>query len=359
MKLLENKSYQKLYNKMKEGYTFGFCPINEIDKLTSFLNDHWKKNYSLCMSRKLMDWQFKDEKRGVYNFLVAKNREDGDIHGIMGVIPSNGAFEEGKPTHFYLSILKTLHEKSPVLTMFLYCYMEENFNIISCSSNSFGHLGEQVFRKIGFKGSIMDHYYIVNKNYEDFKILDRFDGVYDSGFNQAIDKELVAVEDNIFIEFLDTIESDQHLIEKSKCFYMHRYIHHPIYQYKYLAIYENAKIKGVFIYRILTASNKCIKIIDFLGDENSLLGLSKSWQQLLQLNDCEYADIYTVGLDKDLMTESGFLKRSGNDGIIIPHYFEPFVRQNIELVYGVNTESDKKLMLFRGDGDQDRPQIIK
>jgi hypothetical protein len=41
---------------------------------------------------------------------------------------------------------------------------------------------------------------------------------------------------------------------------------------------------------------------------------------------------------------------------IIPNYFEPFVAENIDIYFFSNT--NEKVYIFKGDGDQDRPNFI-
>ena len=44
------------------------------------------------------------------------------------------------------------------------------------------------------------------------------------------------------------------------------------------------------------------------------------------------------------------------DDIIIPNYFEPFVRENIEINCAFRSQLD--YIIFKADADQDRPSII-
>ncbi|MDA1382070.1 hypothetical protein PCI56_26850 [Plesiomonas shigelloides subsp. oncorhynchi] len=50
---------------------------------------------------------------------------------------------------------------------------------------------------------------------------------------------------------------------------------------------------------------------------------------------------------------SGFIKSS--ESVIIPNYFEPFEMRNVKIDYAY--KANKDLVIFRGDSDQDRPNI--
>ena len=52
-----------------------------------------------------------------------------------------------------------------------------------------------------------------------------------------------------------------------------------------------------------------------------------------------------------------FLSYKFKKNIIIPNYFEPFKRENIKLRYAIWPDK-KTLPIFKGDCDQDRPNVI-
>lgn len=54
---------------------------------------------------------------------------------------------------------------------------------------------------------------------------------------------------------------------------------------------------------------------------------------------------------EDLFKQGGWVKREETSNII-PNYFSPFEMKNIEIYY---FSSDEDIILFKGDGDQDRP----
>ena len=43
--------------------------------------------------------------------------------------------------------------------------------------------------------------------------------------------------------------------------------------------------------------------------------------------------------------------------LVVPDYYEPFIRKNINLMYGYMCKYNKKnkVRILKGDGDQDRP----
>ena len=97
--------------------------------------------------------------------------------------------------------------------------------------------------------------------------------------------------------------------------------------------------------------------MDFLGDEKEFNELISYLVEKMFQEKHEYIDIYEIGLEDITLENSGFLERFENDVNIIPNYFEPFVQKNIEIYYMSNCKD--KFRMFKGDGDQDRPSIVK
>ena len=70
----------------------------------------------------------------------------------------------------------------------------------------------------------------------------------------------------------------------------------------------------------------------------------------------EYIDFYYHGIPDRYLIKTGFKIRKNNSKIVIPNYFEPFLRENIEINYAVKKTSYLyKQFLFKGDCDQERP----
>ena len=70
----------------------------------------------------------------------------------------------------------------------------------------------------------------------------------------------------------------------------------------------------------------------------------------------EYADVYNWGTDPDLFARAGFSQIDPDGRDIVPDHFEPFEARNIRLRFAI--KSDRPVVLFKGDGDQDRPSQL-
>ena len=97
--------------------------------------------------------------------------------------------------------------------------------------------------------------------------------------------------------------------------------------------------------------HKCIRIVDLLGDYFRLLEFTNQLDSLMVEKEYEYADCYVSAIDKELWVKAGWCDNDDTEDII-PNYFAPFVRENIDLYF---SSKPKGVVILRGDGDQDRP----
>ena len=69
----------------------------------------------------------------------------------------------------------------------------------------------------------------------------------------------------------------------------------------------------------------------------------------------EYMDCYNAGIPADVWLAAGFTERVEGDGCIIPNYLTPPLHENTEYYYFTN--KPENFVLFKADGDQDRPNL--
>ena len=142
---------------------------------------------------------------------------------------------------------------------------------------------------------------------------------------------------------------------KSFDYFINRYDGHPIYKYRFLGIYENDTLISIWSVRKISINNAhVLRVIDVLGELKG--DLFQSLQQLLSEEGAEYIDFLNYGIEKSIFEQMGFQELDFDGDLIIPTYFEPFEQKNkkIELAYKANFQ----YVAFKGDADQDRPNLI-
>jgi hypothetical protein len=131
----------------------------------------------------------------------------------------------------------------------------------------------------------------------------------------------------------------------------HRFFKYPIFKYRVYGLFRDEKCGAIMVTRTQECNgNTALRIIDYMGDQSLFSGLGAFFDN--QLLDHEYVDFYCYGFDGRYLESAGFIERMEDDSNIIPNYFYPLVQKNIEIYC---TVASKETLVFKGDGDQDRP----
>jgi hypothetical protein len=101
-----------------------------------------------------------------------------------------------------------------------------------------------------------------------------------------------------------------------------------------------------------------IRVVDYLGSPAAVSASGAGFQQILREANAEYLDFYCSGLGDELAT-AGFSRMPAAEPseLILPGYFEPFDRCNVDLPYALRGP-DGPMMICKGDADQDRPNQL-
>ena len=92
-------------------------------------------------------------------------------------------------------------------------------------------------------------------------------------------------------------------------------------------------------------------MIDCLGDYRNIAFIPEELDVLMNEMGCEYIDAYEAGIEDSVFYRAGW-KKVEEEGNIIPDYFSPFEHRKVDIHYST---SHINAILFKGDGDQDRP----
>jgi hypothetical protein len=95
--------------------------------------------------------------------------------------------------------------------------------------------------------------------------------------------------------------------------------------------------------------------MDFIGDLSDVQDVNVSIQKLLQSENAEYIDCLNHGIDSKFFFQMGFKEAVKGGKTIIPEYFDPFEQRYVPMEYCYMSEDKEPLIIFKADGDQDRP----
>lgn len=352
---LNNKDY---INDLLEIYDVHFCQVNEINELVAFIDRYWKKNHIFVLSRKLLDWQHYDVINERYNFVIAKSKKTGEIDSILGFVPTYQFDSTIRNVEIWPCIWKSrddVHVKG--LGVSLYYYLKNNIsNIETISILGISEIALSIYKHWNFSTGKIKQYYILNEDIEHFNLIKN--EVIDNNkyFNSAINITKINEADLVKLFNIHNMYINKY---KSIGYYVNRFLKHPLYKYQIYLVKELNDPRLILFTRECTHNNnRCLRIVDFIGNFDKLGNIYHQLQDILKKNRYEYIDFINVGLDSDIIKKVGF-RDIDDSNIVIPNYYEPFLLENVRLDYAYKTILDKPDCVFvKADADQDRPNLL-
>jgi hypothetical protein len=326
------------------------CCFEDISKVKSFIDNSWSKNHILSNNQQLLDFQHKAKKN--YNFVISKNSLN-QVTAILGFIPTF-QFDDDLDNYgdIWLAIWKVDEALAqPGIGFALLKWLEKEMAPKSIGAIGINNDVKQIYEVLGYKTGVLKHYYFLNPFITEFIISNPSPSLLRNTSNDSFSvlKE-ISVDEIRNLQFL-------HSPFKSFDYIFNRYSMHPFFNYIILGCHHNQRLNAVFIIRKVNVFNSsCLRIVDIIGDYSRIGNIAPSLIDLLQKYNSEYIDCLNHGLPENLFNDWGFILRNHNS--IIPNYFEPFLKKNVDILFAYKTVNSEYI-IFKGDSDQDRPSIIQ
>lgn len=338
--------------KLKD-YIIRQAVYKEIDEIMIFIDCYWSKGHILSRDRKLFEWQYLDGEK--LNFIIAKKNDE--IIALLGFVLVNETIGEG----VILALWKAKDSIYPFIGGELLQYLEEiGGRDILCNGINI-KTTKNIYEFMGYKISHLSHYYRLAERSKYTISLIKSKHILpcskDKGYKLRRLRDFKE-----FVEIFNYSSYSQNINifpHKSMKYLKHRFFEHPYYTYMAIGIEsDEKKVNSVlFMREIKCKKKKVLRVVDFLGDVNDLKYISSEIQRLLEEGEYEYIDFMEYGIDDEIMHAAGFILNEENSENIIPNYFEPYLCSNITV--WISSKCDKKFMLFKADGDQDRPNRVE
>lgn len=333
---------------------------SDINDIQSFINTEWKKNHLLARDESFFKYEYLYNNE--VNFLIAKS--DNKILGVLGFIPSKihtknkiNYIEDN--SDFCATLWKVKKNNiypSTGLKLLQYLRDLKGSRVLFCVGINKKTLG--IYRYLGIYTGLLNHFVMINNK------LKRFEIASVPNSNNFINKQ--ASNNNFSVKSINSeIELSKFNFEKFKDlipfknsrYFIKRYFEHPKYRYITYGVYFLNDLVALFVTRLQNyIDSKVIRIIDFYGHQKYIKPFAGFLSDLIVKEKYEYADFYCFGLDNSLMESSGFnLINQSSEELIIPDYFNPYLQKNIPINFFVDSKEINNVRLFKGDGDQDRP----
>ena len=342
-------------------FNINIATKSELTNIRKFIKKHWNAKHILAKNIDLINEFYGNKKK--FNFFIAK--KNNKIIGILGFIPSYkfSKHKNCKECTIWISLLKTL-DKYPGLGIKLVLELIKKFNNKYIAVNGINENSEKLFKLLGFKIGILRHYYKTNKKINKFYLVkknkfylekNKKKNKFNSEEKKFKNNKLIKINSSN-INVLKNLKYN----DKNREYILNKYIKNRFYKYSVIASYTQKKKLSLVVFRICNyKNNKSIRIVDFLGNFNKSEILINYLNKLMLKINAEYIDFYQTGISKNSIIKNGFIENLHNDQIIIPNYYEPFLKKNIKIKYGIlKNKNINKFKIFKADGDQERPNIL-
>lgn len=344
--------------KIDELYEFRTATIGDVDGIMDFIRREWNENHILAANRELFLWQYGRTEYGDshnINVLLMLDRSNGEIMGMQGFVQYS---EERKSSQISTAIIKiSSRVKIPMAGVELIRRQTDFVGSSGCFASAVNPktilpIYNKLFKH---KTGIMQQYYVLNTNITEYRIADiketRMPAYTDAGYSLCHIESMEELKNRFDIE-----RRYDRLPVKSAQYLKKRFFEHPMYQYAaYGIINPDKRCVGVIFTREISVNGaKALRIVDYRGDLRELGNIGNCLEKLMADNGYEYIDLMASDPDEAVMKRSGFALLDPEGPNIIPNYFEPFERKNIIIYYHKSVD----VVIFKADGDQDRPNVI-
>ena len=329
-------------------YDIRLARVDEQDAIMRFIDEYWRRGHILSYHRELFAYEHIID--GALNFVLAVSRVSGEIEGILGFIPASRHPEK---LDVWTGLWKVKENTLPLLGVELYKRLPKLTGAravlgVGDNPHTTGRLLKVLMRE--YRTWKMDHYYRLAPR-DKFRIASISHRPQVSQ-NPALCSEVRRLTDpEQLAEYFDPA-TQEGFPYKDFAYLDHRYFRHPIYRYQVFGLLCQGHRALVVVRIEETGDGKCARIVDFLGDPQAFAGTGPFWERYLAENALEYADFYVHGLSDDCLKDAGFTALADEDENIIPDYFHPFERRNVDIYVSGNVPD---ALFCKADGDQDRP----
>ncbi len=324
--------------------------FEDIPKIMMFIDEHWRKGDALAKNRQFFEWSF--VKNGNVTMAIAIDEVQGIIYGMNAYMP----YTDDDNPDCYRTIWKAIKCEDPLLGIHIAEYVNKN---ICCRYQAGTGLRGPAIRYAKMCNRpvvIMDHYYRLNPNLkpEDFRIA----SVVECPVRTSKKGKVFFESINSMDDFKSVIPENllkERVFRKDYKYIKWRFFEHPIYKYDMWRVYgSDINSEAVLITREekLDDSKAC-KIVDYYGPQEAYGFIGPLLDDIMNQNGYEYCDIYSYGIPTEHYENAGMIRCDKESKNIIPNYFQPFLRENIDIL--MLKPSFEGLVLYRADGDQDRP----
>jgi hypothetical protein len=339
------------------GVTIGRCGPVDIEDVVRFIDDHWRRGHALVTSRTLLDWQHRNPDGG-YSFVVA--RQDGVVIGILGYISTMRFDPALAPDNVvWLTTWKVRDDAGVAgVGLALLQYLTTHEPHAGIGAIGLNPATRPIYQALGYRIGELQHYVLPNADVGRFELATLTAPPVTARAGAAPLTWRLLADPNDFERLAgEPVSTGGGVPRKTARYFAARYAAHPFYSYRVFALIDREHAIGLLATRLAEhGGHRALRLVDFLGDADLVARIGSVVQSLLHEHGAEYADVYNTGIDAAAFECAGFRRVDPDGPEIVPDHFEPFERRNVRLWFTMKAAAGAQL--FKGDADQDRPNIV-
>ena len=330
------------------GYTIRFADKSDITDIMQFFKVHKKENHILANDRAFFEYEFCC---GDEVCMVLLLNEKNGIEGTLGYIPYGEEMRD-----IFTVMWKVLDNGQMFAGVGMLYYLIDHGRCRHIYTSGLNESTRNIYRYLGFETGNLQHYYMLNTDCESRIAEIRDETELNMDYKESGDVHCLRVVtdgEQFLADYVPEKREDK--IHKSPAYMVRRYFDHPKYQYMVYQLWKEGRKTNSFLIAREQRQDEgtVLRLIDFVGDETLLASVGAPLRQIMRENRYEYTDMYVFGVDDDILCCAGFTKKKKDQANIIPNYFSPFCRKNVNI--GIFWEKEMHPIIWKGDGDQDRP----
>lgn len=319
---------------------YGRPAVGERQKLIEFLAEHWREDHLFVRDPAWFDWQHLARDGRAYHAIAAFGEGD-RIEGLLGVMPL-----ADDPVSVATGIWVARRDAADrSVGLELFAELERSYEPSYIGSLGVTANARRILAMLGHGAGVSRQFYLCNPGVPHVLGEGLVVSALDPDPTSSL-RELGSLDD------LPPLTSG-HMPAKATSWYRWRYQEAAPYVYRYFLVEAGGSAKLLLVARRVEAEGgACLRIVDALGDLPGASRFAPRFGPLLAEEGLEYVDVVVGGPDLSAFVEAGFIERE--DPTILPNHFDPFVKRNVELGWTIKSAGSPSYV-FRGDGDQDRP----
>lgn len=316
----------------------------EKQRIIDFVNSHFDMPLEMINNPVYFDYYYVDGE--TLQFVVAEC--EGEYMAVCGYIKANCA-----GSHIWASVLAADDSfKGAGIRL-----LNEMKNVTGAEVIASNNIREKtcvLYSFLGWHAARIPHFYrLAQKQSYSLAVPGPEELILPAGGNGVL-RRILSEED------LDTVDIPEtgNIPKKDKWYIKRRYFGFPKGSYDMYALEMNGRVCALLIVRVITAAETgCVPVLrisDYIGNEMYLPEAGAEIQRLMDECGAEYTDCYCAGINPLILEKTGFRERLKDSSVIIPNYLVPPLIENTEYFY--YTSEPENFVLFKADGDQDRPR---